>query len=202
MFWKKPPRRVVATGHIGGEYGEIAAITYPLMEKYASLHGCEFTSQPLVQRGSRAASWLKLERIASCLVDCDEVLWLDADVVIADSSRSIFQSFTPGSLQAVADVTATPERHLNFGVWALRRPMLPYLVAAAMSDEFTNHSWWEQAAMIHLTKLHYIPTCVLGEEWNSWIGTPSHITPKFYHGCGLQSHERIAKIKEWAQHAN
>lgn len=202
MFWKKTPKRIVASGCIGGEYGEIAAITYPLMEKYAAIHGCDFTAQPLVQRASRAASWLKLERIASCLVDCDEVLWLDADVVIADSSQSIFQSFTPGSLQAVADVTATPERHLNFGVWLLRRPMLPYLVAAAMSDEFTNHGWWEQAAMIHLTKLHYIPTCVLGEEWNSWAGTPSHITPKFYHGCGLQPHERIAKIKEWADHAN
>jgi len=196
-------RRVLATGHIGSDFDRIAEITYPAMRSYADRHGMWFSGAQLTPRGGRPAPWLKLERIAECFVDFDEVLWLDTDVLVVDESLSIFSEFTDEAIQALADVTAYPERHLNTGVWALRKHMLPYLLAAAMSDEFVHHSWWEQAAMHHLMRTHHIPTTVLGEEWNHWDGSPAEIRPRFKHACGLaMPHVRLQKLEEWRNAAH
>jgi hypothetical protein len=208
-------KRVVITGHEGAEFEQLAAVTSPLMEAYAHRHGAAFVEYQLPAIIKRPSSWKKLIAIAVGFVEYDEVLWLDTDVVIVDSSESLFEAVPPEADHAMVRHQTNEGDVPNAGVWLLRRPMLPILVAAAMMDDAVHHRWWEQAAMLslmgfsessgqcrHVNETHlYKQTHWLDESWNVWIGSPPSVTPKFRHACGRNGSERMSLLKGWADAA-
>lgn len=203
-------RRVILSSCAGHQWDEISAITWPRMQAFARKHGHDFRSSGLPAGINRSASWLKLVRIAEALADFEEVLWLDADVVVIDDSADMIvpPEFSQAVVQHVFSEGSVP----NAGVWLVRRRMLGVLIEIAMSDKHVSHRWWEQAALIE--KMGYTPdsaychqharteladaTFLLNEEWNCWVGSQRHVRPRFMHACGLTGTQRLDAIKGWA----
>lgn len=189
----------IVTGWIGDEWREIAALTVPRMQQYADRHGHDFRVYQFGGDITRPASWKKLLAIAGEFEQADEVLWLDADVLIVDGSDDIASAFSPGMMQAMVRHSTTEGDVPNAGVWFLDRCMLGTLMACAMDDRFVNHKWWEQAALLcrlgfeeadgtcrHTTSTPlFCGTEWLDESWNAWQGSPLSVRPKFVHACGV-----------------
>jgi hypothetical protein len=207
-------KRVVITGHEGEEFEQLAAVTLPLMEAYANRHGAAFMNCQLPAFIKRPPSWKKLIAIAGGFSEYDEVLWLDTDVVVVDSSESLFEA-VPAADHAMVRHQTNEGDVPNAGVWFLRRAMLPILVAAAMMDDAVHHRWWEQAAMLSLMGFseqsgrcrNIKPTHLfqrthwLDESWNSWVCSPPDVSPRFRHACGLAGERRLSLVKGWADAA-
>lgn len=177
-------------------WSAITEITWPTMSRYASTHGVQFFGSTLPDKSLRPSPWGKLAVIAGALGEYDEVLWLDADVFIADHSKSIFDEF--GQSSGTAMVRHPNPDHWNTGVWLLRRTMIKSLVLAAMRDEFIHHPWWEQAAVHAVLEEEDIAVQEIGLEWNSCHGAMAK-SPRFLHACGVHGVElQIAVIRGWA----
>jgi hypothetical protein len=188
----------IVTGYCGDEWRDIAAITTPLMEKYASRHGHSFIAYEYGQT-QRPPSWQKLLALASELETRDDVLWLDTDVVIVDGTADIFKEIPAGKKQAIVRHTTNEGDVPNAGVWYVNRSMCGTLMSCAMDDRFLHHRWWEQAAMLarmgfeetsgickHVTSTPlYLGTHWLNESWNVWRGSAPSIRPRFAHACGV-----------------
>ena len=198
----------IVTGWCGDEWREIASLTVPRMKNYAGRHGYDFEVYEFTGEITRAASWKKLLAIASEFEIADEVLWLDADVLIVDGSEDIAFDFQPGMSQAMVRHSSPEGDVPNAGVWFLDRRMLGTLMACAMDDRFVNHKWWEQAAILcrmgfeerdgmchHKTPTPlYRATHWLDESWNVWKGSPATVRPKFVHACGVVQ-DRIGYLR-------
>lgn len=209
-------KRVVITGHEGAEFEQLAAVTSPLMDAYARRHGAAFVEYQLPAIIKRPSSWKKLIAIAVGFQEHDEVLWLDADVVIVDPTENVFDGVADDADHAMVRHQTSEGDVPNAGVWLLRRPMLPIIVAAAMMDDAVHHRWWEQAAILslmgfsdstgrcrHVNSTHlYEKTHWIDESWNTWVGSPATVSPKFRHACGIGGDRRLALIKEWANAAS
>jgi hypothetical protein len=197
----------IVTGYCGDEWRDIAAITTPLMQKYAAQYGHSFTAYRY-ERPQRPPSWQKLLAISAQLENSDEVLWLDTDVVIVDGTVDIFNDIPAGKRQAMVRHATTEGDVPNAGVWYVSRPMLGTLMACAMDDKFLHHKWWEQAALLSrmgfvedggicrhdMDTSLYEDTHWLDESWNVWRGSPSTIQPRFKHACGV-THGRLKYIR-------
>jgi hypothetical protein len=188
--------RAVVSGHTGNEWRDIAALTFPGFADYANRHGASFISFDPIADCGRPPAWSKLVAIAEAFADHDEVLWLDADVLIVDGSESLFDAVPGWADQAL--VEHPNPTHMNTGVWLLRRRMIPVVTLACMRDELIHHRWWEQAAINEITLERKIPTHVLGGEWNRWHGDTSDTPPRFLHACGLK-HSRLETLKGWSR---
>lgn len=186
--------RVVISMATGGRWQKIADVTWPAMRRYSQSIGAIWCGYMAGWPTSRPEPWRKLCCIADTLAYADEVLWLDADVVVCGEPPNIFEEFDPECDQAMV-MHPNPEHH-NTGVWLLRRSMLPHLVSAAMQDEFVHHRWWEQAAIHRVMESMSIPTQTLPERWNCWSGSPADIEPCFRHACGMP--DQFAAVTEWA----
>jgi hypothetical protein len=207
--------RAIITGSEGSHHKQIASITAPKMQSYAALHGVEFGEYELLASIKRPPAWKKLPCMARALSIHDEVLWLDADVVVCDSSQNIFDLVGGDFIQAMVCHETSEGSVPNTGVWLVRRAMLPFLMRAAMDDQSVNHRWWEQAAIHRLMGFSessglsaieepeplYYWTRWLDESWNVWQESPAGIKPRFRHACGLDGENRLRTIKEWADAA-
>lgn len=200
--------RAVISYAEGDEHLELAGLTWPLMESYADSCGAEFVGFTGVPNITRPPAWKKLACMADSLVAFDEVLWLDADVVVA-AAENIFDEFPWKKIQAVVEHHGQEGSIPNMGVWLCRRGMIPWLVVAAMQDEYIDHKWWEQAAMMHLmgyecesgscrplrsSKLFDF-THFLDEKWN-FCSCSKAESVNFVHACGMVGEKRLSAIKE------
>ena len=143
----KPP--LLLTGWCGPEFAEIANHTLPLMERYAAKHGMDFESVNL-HSGDAPPSWVKIPRVISSLQrGYDTVIWIDADVVIFDSSSSIIAGFPHSAWHGLVEHETECGLVPNCGVWVVRDEMLPTLREVWWRrDKFLHHPWWEQAAIL------------------------------------------------------
>lgn len=132
-----------------GPHEELLEIALPSFRAYAECHEYELVvAEPT---GDRPPSWLKVPTLQAALAAYDEVLWLDADVVIADVSEDIADQVSADRWQGLALVhTAFDGSHLNHGVWFMRRPLLPVLAQIWEATRYLHHPWWEQAASLEL----------------------------------------------------
>lgn len=205
-------RRTVVSAYYGDHFRPVASLTWPEIDSFARRHGHGFL--PIQFRGpfGRPPAWLKLAAVARAFEKTDEVLWIDADVLIVDQSLDI--EVPQSYWQAMVEHT-TAEGHVpNTGVWLLRREMIGVLVAVAMRDSLIDHRWWEQAAIMHemgygvesvpcgrvRDSMLYENTMFLPEEWNAWVGSDPAIRPRFRHACGLHAPgQQLETIRSWLQ---
>lgn len=132
-----------------GEHAELLEVALPSMRALALEHGHQLIvdCHPGI-RPSRPPSWWKIPAIARALATHDEVLWLDADVVIADWSEDL--TAPAGAWQAMVEHHTDDGLIPNCGVWLLRRPMLPVLHELWEMVRHINSPWWEQSALLEL----------------------------------------------------
>jgi hypothetical protein len=200
-----------------GPHEQYLSISRPGFIAYAKRHG--YAYQEIYVPTDRPPAWGKICAIQEGLSLADEVLWVDADVVIVDGSTDVVAEVEPNAIQALV----VHHQHRGFflgsiastGVWLVRQAMRPMLGYMWGMTEYLNHPFWEQAALIELMgysfngdqifpvtltqpRLLYRHTHFLGEEWNS-IDTLNHqATPRFMHAPALTHEQRLAEMRYWA----
>lgn len=129
-----------------GSHEELLEIALPSFREFADRHGYEvvrFDAEP-----TRPASWMKIPALQAALGDFDEALWVDADVVITDTADDV--PIGASAWQAMAVHHTSDGEVPNLGVWRVRRKMLPVLDQLWGMEQYVNHFWWEQRAMLDL----------------------------------------------------
>lgn len=97
-------------------------------------------------------SWWKLDIIEYLLKDYDQVLWLDADVIICKFDIDIADTVDNTNLDFSLVVHHTNDGTVpNCGVWLLNKSAINLLPKLREHTNFLRSScWWEQAALIHM----------------------------------------------------
>jgi hypothetical protein len=176
-----------------GPAKELLDIAEPTFREYADRHGYDLRIHEDIPT-IRPASWFKVQAMLQAFRTYDEVLWLDADVLILDSSEDIAAEVHGSAWQAMVTHHTADGEVPNHGVWFARRPMVPVLEQIWCMTDYLNHPWWEQAAGCEL--LGYNPwirpmvrrtdtqlwarTHDLGTEWNSHRDDEAE-RPRFWH---------------------
>lgn len=134
--------------YAAGAHEELLDVALPTYKNFAHRHGYEIIV------GSKMTdlppAWNKVPLLADALNKYDEVVWFDCDLVIVDPSED-FPNMNNGKTHSLVrhfeDYSEVP----NSGVWRLRGPLAWELVSRLLELEvFTNHGWWEQAALMTL----------------------------------------------------
>lgn len=179
-------RPLLLTGWCGPEFAKIANSTLPLMERYAEKHGMDFQCVNLHSEDA-PPSWVKVPRLLTALRRGQETcLWIDADVVVFDSSKTILEDVQADSWQAVVEHVTECGQVPNCGVWVVRGPMLSVLEEVWLArDKYLHHPWWEQAAMLErmgyrLDLTHGWPSAARGEPTCLFDRT-TFLPPKWNH---------------------
>jgi len=198
-----------------GPHQELLAIAQPTFAAYAARHGYDLvvrTEAP--EAGERPSAWAKIPLLRELLRSYDLVLWLDADVVIADDELDLADELDDDRFLAICAHHHSRQSNPNTGVMLLR--------AGAEADELlertwaldddVDHPWWEQASLLRVLgyEVHPHPTCRLvtpdrllagvqfvGTEWNSVHLDPAPHT-RFLHLAGLPHEERRAAALQTA----
>lgn len=201
---------LIVTASEGDEFAAIRKITWPRLSAYAAKHGMDFFTDDLPPAVKRPPSWKKLIVIAHGLAHRETVVWVDADVYVLNFVDNILSGVPDDAWQAMVRHQTNEGDVPNAGVWVVRRPMLPYLLAAAMRDDCVNHPWWEQGALhgmmgfvftqtgnAHVSStILYQKTHWLDESFNVCRYTPPGVKQNWLHACGLVTN-RLEAIQEW-----
>ena len=135
--------------YAAGAHEELLDVALPSYKDFAVRHhydlhvGEKHTDLP--------PAWNKIPLLLYALQRYEEVVWFDCDMVVVDPSEDFpLISNTPGRTCYHALV-----RHFdgnsevpNSGVWRLTRECVPLLEKMMELEVFTNHGWWEQAALM------------------------------------------------------
>lgn len=187
----------------------ILKLVLPTFENYARRHGYAVRLGTGREAGGRPTSWSKIPLIRALFECYDEVLWLDADAVILDDRRDIGCDLPPTAFQGLVEIQEGDERHINMGVWYLRRGHRAYSFLDALwnHERFIEHPWWENAAALDLLgySTHqplrrvrpsewWDGTTLLPREWNSYYHAPT-AGAIINHYAGVRNSERDRLIR-------
>ena len=203
--------RAIVTFAVGADYRRLLDIALPTFAVFADRHDYDLIVAD-VPAQPRPPSWWKIPAIQAALGDgYDEVLYLDADVVIVDPSRDLEVPF--GYWQALVEHHTQDGAVPNCGVWMLRPPMLNELERIWTMIRYLNHGWWEQAALCELlgytgrplahtqTTELYENTCFLDPGWNVHrddVRAPDHV--RIQHATMWPN--RAGIMRQWAEHSH
>lgn len=190
-----------------GSSAELLKIALPSFAEFADAHGYTLRVYEPDPDPFWPPPWLKVACIQHALEEYDEVLWVDSDIVITDTSTDM--EVPDDAWQAMA-VHRTQDGHVpNTGVWVCRRPIKDSLRALWKMQDYRNHPWWEQGAVLaamgydswarpivlgNPTELH-MRTHFLSTEWNSHPWDEAE-EPRFRHAT--MHDDRAAVMREWA----
>lgn len=190
-----------------GAYRELLDIALPTFRDFATRHGYQVRVANPPPAGRRE-SWLKVPAIAKALNTYDEVLYLDADVVIVDPSADL--DVPDGYWHALVEHHTADGQVPNCGVWLLRKPMLPVLEQVWKLDGYLDHPWWEQAALVDLMGYRgrpltppvrppelYERTWLLENGWNVHRHDRTHVGHARVRHATMWP-DRAAVMREWA----
>jgi hypothetical protein len=192
-----------------GGHQKLLDIALPTFQEFADRHGYDLLI-PEPMGSARPPSWHKIPALIAALRDYDEVLFLDADTVIVDSTDDL--DVPAEAWQALVRHATGDGDVPNCGVWFVRRPMLPVLEQQWSMTQYLKHGWWEQAAMHELLGFGNRPvtliaptrlctrTHFLDPGWNvhKWHNPqPAH--PRIMHAS--MHDDRAGIMREWATEA-
>ena len=134
---------------------------------------------------ARPISWSKIPLIQEAFrAGAEFVWWVDADALVVDPSRSVRDVIEPGKDFYLVRHDDGRRRSPNAGIMLLRNTpwMTNVLQQIWDMEEYTEHKWWETAAITHLLspesfaeagipddrqRMDDAPVEWLGNEWNS-----------------------------------
>lgn len=175
------PRGVIAS--LGaGPHADLLRIARRTIEPYAARHGYDLALHEEIVDATRPASWSKLPIMRELVDRYDIVVWLDSDLVIVDPRQDIALELPNDSLLGVVEHHVGDSTSPNCGVMVLRggAEAGAFLDAIWQLDRYTNHIWWENAAVCELLGYALDPprplasthwrerTTLIAPRWN-WI---------------------------------
>ena len=194
-----------------GPHRDLLEIALPTFERFADRHGYDLVEAD-VDGMPRPPSWRKIPALLTALEEYDEVLWLDADTVIVDSSEDV--PFSDGAWQAMARHLTSDGLVPNCGVWAVRREMIPILRDVWGMTRHIHAGWWEQSALcealgydissrpirlVNPSEL-YAMTAWLDSGWNVHVSDGQPVDRHRIEHATMRP-DRAAVMREWVDAA-
>jgi hypothetical protein len=195
-----------------GDFAELLKISVPGLHDYACLHGYDLITRPPSML-LRPPSWHKITSLLDALEEYEEALWVDCDVVVVDPAWDLADDIPDQAWQGITRHQTGEGEVPSAGVWYVRQQMQPVLEAIWRLSKYTDHRWWEQAALQQL--LGYTPehlpvhqetetelsrhTYWLSLEWNALYlpGQEPDPLPRFAHVApGYPPHIRAALMRQ------
>ena len=167
--------------YAAGAHEELLDVALPTYKDFAQRHGYDMLVG--VKVCDRPPAWNKIPLLLTTLVDYEEVVWFDCDMVVVNPREDFSPIGTdPATEFYTLDKTHAMVRHFedhsevpNSGVWRVTRDVIPLLKKILELEVFTNHGWWEQAALLTIMGYcvppegHHFPDtkcrCVYPTEW-------------------------------------
>lgn len=211
-------KKVIASFGIG-EHSRLLSLAIPTFYLYAHNHNYDIflPSNDFFSNKTKEnpASWWKLDIIEYLFNTYDQVLWLDADVIICRFEEDISTKINSQD-DFAAVVHETPDGQvLNCGVWLLNKSSTKWLSSLRSYNSFRRSAcWWEQAALLHIMGMNPDdPKIILPEKcniawtqldysWNPHINDHRKIPQdtKFFHATCFN--DRYATMKHILQQIN
>lgn len=138
-----------------GNHERLLALSIPTLYLYAQNHNYDlFTpNQSFFSAETRnlPPAWWKIDLISYLFSIYDQVLWIDADVIICRFEEDISKYIDIKDDFGVV-VHETPDGQVpNSGVWFLNKSSMKWLQQLKNFNSFRrSNSWWEQAALLHM----------------------------------------------------
>lgn len=189
--------RVIATLGCGPQE-RLLRISTRSMRRYADRHGYELRICRSVLDPARPAPWSKVVLLRELAAEHDLVVWLDADLVVVDTSVDIATELDPGRFLYMVEHATAAGRMPNSGVMLLRggSETIAFLDAVYAQEDLVHHKWWENAAICRLlgyeldpvgpgepTELLREHTRFIDPRWNSIPDSPAR-RPRIRHYPG------------------
>lgn len=182
--------RVIAT-YASGPALEWQKVSLPTIAAYAVRHGYDFVvpGEEFYREvgcvGSHPA-WRKIPLIARLCLMYEEVLWIDADVVIRQMDVDIALDAV-GTGKHFLVVHHTPDGAVpNTGVWFLRGIRGDEISTLWDMSSFSRSAcWWEQAALISSLGGDPDATPVSVPPSDKWAELPYHWNPHVHDARGV-----------------
>lgn len=190
--------RAIVT-YAAGAHEELMDVALPTYKEFARRHGYEVlagSEDDYVGEIGLPPAWSKVYLLLDALKRYDEVVWFDCDLVVVNSSED-FPPLKDDKLHSMVRHFENCSEVPNSGVWRLRRSVgglgsEDLLHKVLELEVFTNHGWWEQAALLTLMGYAVPPEgsrfsetrcrCVRETKWYKacqfmrlcWNSHPSH----------------------------
>jgi len=131
-------------------YKPLIDISSSIITNYCNYHSFDYEAYKIPDNYIRPPSWSKIQYLITNLEEkkYQYILWIDADAIISGSSYDILSVIEPHRYIYISkDFNA-----INAGVilFANNSYNLDLLYKIWNKEEYINHSWWEQAALIEL----------------------------------------------------
>lgn len=126
---------------------ELLDVALPTYRAFAERHGYDLVVGKKMT--DLPPAWNKVPLLLDALDHYDEVVWFDCDMIVVDPSED-FPPMSEGKLHALVRHFEHSSEVPNSGMWRLTKAMGVLLKEMAQLVVFTNHGWWEQAALMTL----------------------------------------------------
>lgn len=178
-----------------GEAKSLLDLTYPSYKSYANKYNYKlycpdknFFSKKIKEK---PYSWWKIELIEILLKEYENVIWIDADILIVDESKNILNDlYTKKDTHMGLVVHDTKLGKIpNCGLWALNQRSLNWISDIYKFDNRSSLSnyWWEQAALMSMMKFNFKKNPIkIPDSFNfSWTSLPYYWNPHVYDSRGI-----------------
>ena len=185
-----------------GRQARLLALASRSFRRYATRHDYALELRTEALDGSRPAPWSKVVLLRELADHYDLLLWLDADLVVVDTSTDISEELEEDRFLYLVEHRTKEGRMPNSGVMLLRggQPTIDFLDQVYAQDDLIEHRWWENAAICRLLGYQLDPigpgaptpllrdsTKLISPRWNSIPDAPAeHPRIKHYPGYSLK----------------
>jgi hypothetical protein len=189
-----------------GRQSRLLALAARSFGRYAKRHNYSLELRTETLDRSRPAPWSKIALLRGLADTHDLLLWLDADLVIVDSSLDIASELEGDRFLYLVEHHTKEGRMPNSGVMLLRGgpQTVSFLDDVYAQEDLIEHRWWENAAICRLlgytldpigpgspTPLLREQTKLISPRWNSIPDAPAP-KPRIRHYPGYSLKTRAA----------
>jgi hypothetical protein len=178
---RTPTPRGVICSLATGRHRELLAESAPTLAAYGQRHGWDVLLSSESPQGARPPSWAKVVLVRDLLSRYPFVFWVDADALIVDLAPDLLDAARVGDDAADIWFARHPQERdpdatvLNAGVFLARSALFTDALLEAMwnAEEFIDHNWWENAALLNLLGYSLQPPFAQHTvtPWNARIGS-------------------------------
>jgi len=179
-----PRKALVSIGT--GPQRKLLALSRRTFEPYAARHGYELVLRSEPIDATRPPAWSKVRLLRELALHYDVLVWLDCDLMIVDGRADIAAELGDEHLLCLVEHELGDGRMPNSGVMVLRggERAAAFLDEVWAQEQFSEHRWWENAAICHLLGYELDPprpvretpllraTKLLSPRWNAIRDAP------------------------------